>query len=351
MANLKRSFISIIGVIALALLLVACGNSNSNDKKKDKLNVKTTIYPLTSLVEQIGGEHVEVESVYPEGADLHTYDPSQKDILDVNKSDLFVYTGDTLDPVAKKIAKSIKEEDKKLSIEKGLSKDMLMEGHHHHHGEEGHDHGHHEDALKEDEHEHGEEGHKEEEHEHGHDEGHHGHSHGQYDPHIWLDPVIAQSMAKEVKDELVKKDPDNKADYEKNFKKVDKDLKALDEDLKAKTKDHKGETVFISHDSIGYLAKRYGFKQQGIQSMNKEDPTQKDLVKIVKEINDSDAKYVLYEENISTKITDVIRKDTDAKPLKFNNMEAITKKQSKDQTYQSFMKENVKNLSKALENK
>ena len=62
-------------------------------------------------------------------------------------------------------------------------------------------------------------------------------------------------------------------------------------------------------------------------------------------------KYILLEENVSTKVTDTVRKETDAKPVKFNNMESVSSKQLKDKdvTYQSIMRENIKSLDKALQ--
>ena len=137
--------------------------------------MKTTVYPLKSFAQQIGGKYVDVESVYPNGVDPHTYDPSQKQMVDIGKSDLFVYTGDNLDPVAKKIAKAINDKDKTLSLESTLDKNSdLLKGEEHEH-----------------EHEHGEEHEDGEEHEH--------HHHGKYDPHIWLDPVISQNSLKKLK--------------------------------------------------------------------------------------------------------------------------------------------------------
>ncbi|MCE3400437.1 zinc ABC transporter substrate-binding protein, partial [Staphylococcus aureus] len=95
----------------------------------------------------------------------------------------------------------------------------------------------------------------------------------------------------------------------------------------------------------------YGFVQKGIQNMNAEDPSQKELTKIVKEIRDSNAKYILYEDNVANKVTETIRKETDAKPLKFYNMESLNKEQQKKDniTYQSLMKSNIENIGKALD--
>ncbi|PWZ93178.1 zinc ABC transporter substrate-binding protein, partial [Staphylococcus pseudintermedius] len=196
--------------------------------------------------------------------------------------------------------------------------------------------------------EHGEEGHK---HSEAHDEHEHHHHHGGYDPHVWLDPQLDKKFVSAIRDDLSKRDPKHKAEYDKNADKVLKDLDSIDKELKDVTKDHQGHAVFISHESLGYLADRYGFVQKGVQSLNAEDPSQKELTEIVKEINETGAKYILYEENVANKVTDTIRKETDAKPLKFNNMEAVSKDQAKDATYQSLMKENVKNIEKALNDK
>ncbi|NBL48052.1 ABC transporter substrate-binding protein, partial [Streptococcus equi] len=114
---------------------------------------------------------------------------------------------------------------------------------------------------------------------------------------------------------------------------------------------NEGKTVYISHDSIGYLADRYNFKQEGIENMNAEEPSQKDLTNIVKQIKKDKVKYILAEENVSNKVADTVRRETDAKTIKFYNMGSHTKQQDDDKnTYQSFMKENVKAIEKALKN-
>ena len=96
-----------IFVAVLALSLAACGKDSHQQSSdhKGKLDVKTTVYPLKSFAQQIGGKYVNVESVYPKGVDPHTYDPSQKQMVDIGKSDLFLYTGDNLDPVVRKSLK------------------------------------------------------------------------------------------------------------------------------------------------------------------------------------------------------------------------------------------------------
>ena len=80
-------------------------------------------------------------------------------------------------------------------------------------------------------------------------------------------------------------------------------------------------------------------------------PISKALTQLVKEINEKNVKYILYEDNVANKVTETIRKETNAKPLKFYNMESLNKEQSKDESmdYQTLMNKNIEALDKALD--
>ena len=312
----------------VAVMLSACGNINKGENKdvssKNKLKIYTTAFAFQSFTEQIGGKYVDVESIYPPGADMHTFEPTQKEMVNIAKGDLFIYSNQEMDPVAKKIAGSINNKDLKLALAANFTHDDLVVNHEHEHEHEGH------------EHEHEEEGHDHEE--------------GSEDPHIWLDPVLNKKMVKSIKDDLAKKDPQHKDYYENNYKQVVNDLDNINQRLTEVTEHPKRDTVVISHDSIGYLANRYGFKQEGVSGMNNEEPSQRDLMNIVNNIKQTKQPYVLYEQNISSKVTDVIQKESNSTPLSFHNMATLSKEESKEGniTYQSLMKRNIKSLDKAL---
>lgn len=316
----------------VVVMLSACGNINKGENKdvssKNKLKIYTTAFAFQSFTEQIGGKYVDVESIYPPGADMHTFEPTQKEMVNIAKGDLFIYSNQEMDPVAKKIAGSINNKDLKLALAANFTHDDLVINH-------GHEH----------EHEHEHEGH-----EHDHEEEGHDHEEGSEDPHIWLDPVLNKKMVKSIKDDLAKKDPQHKDYYENNYKQVVNDLDNINQRLTEVTEHPKRDTVVISHDSIGYLANRYGFKQEGVSGMNNEEPSQRDLMNIVNNIKQTKQPYVLYEQNISSKVTDVIQKESNSTPLSFHNMATLSKEESKEGniTYQSLMKRNIKSLDKAL---
>ncbi|WP_336831653.1 metal ABC transporter solute-binding protein, Zn/Mn family [Staphylococcus pseudoxylosus] len=322
---MRKSIILIMACVVV-VMLSACGNINKGENKdvssKNKLKIYTTVFAFQSFTEQIGGKYVDVESIYPSGADMHTFEPTQKEMVNIAKGDLFIYSNQEMDPVAKKIASSINNKDLKLALAANFTHDDLVANHEHEHEHEGHDH----------------------------DEEGHDHEEGSEDPHVWLDPVLNKKMVKSIKDDLVKKDPQHKIYYEKNYKQVVNDLDNINQRLNEITEHPKRDTVVISHDSIGYLANRYGFKQEGVSGMNNEEPSQRDLMNIVNNIKQTKQPYVLYEQNISSKVTDVIQKESNSTPLSFHNMATLSKEESKENniTYQSLMKQNIKSLDKAL---
>ncbi|MEB6298765.1 zinc ABC transporter substrate-binding protein [Staphylococcus xylosus] len=326
---MRKSIILIMACVVV-VMLSACGNINKGENKdvssKNKLKIYTTAFAFQSFTEQIGGKYVDVESIYPPGADMHTFEPTQKEMVNIAKGDLFIYSNQEMDPVAKKIAGSINNKDLKLALAANFTHDDLVVNHGH-------------------EHEHEHEGH-----EHDHEEEGHDHEEGSEDPHIWLDPVLNKKMVKSIKDDLAKKDPQHKDYYENNYKQVVNDLDNINQRLTEVTEHPKRDAVVISHDSIGYLANRYGFKQEGVSGMNNEEPSQRDLMNIVNNIKQTKQPYVLYEQNISSKVTDVIQKESNSTPLSFHNLATLSKEESKEGniTYQSLMKRNIKSLDKAL---
>ena len=93
----KLTFIFAL-ILTASVFLAGCGSSSSETKKDDnKITIYTTVYPLQYFAEQIGGDYVDVNSVYPAGVDEHTFEPTQKDIINIAEADLFYYIGYNLE--------------------------------------------------------------------------------------------------------------------------------------------------------------------------------------------------------------------------------------------------------------
>lgn len=307
-------------VLLLLLILAACSNEE-HSADDGELTIYTTVFPLTSFVEQIAGDTVNVESIYPPGVDMHSYEPTQKDMMSYSDGDLFMTTSNALDPVAASIAETINGDTKIVETAADIDTGAFLDSHHAH------------------------------EHDHGEDEEAHDHDHGSMDPHIWLSPDLAAEMAEAVKNSLAEHNPESADMYNENFEVLKSDIEEIDEQLLAVTENPVNTDVYISHESLGYLAHQYGFHQIGISGLSNQEPSQQELTEIIQNIEAQNIPYILYEPNVVSSVTDVIRGETNTEPLYFNNLESLSQDDPEDSTYQSMMKKNIDTLDKALNSK
>ncbi|MEJ9228609.1 zinc ABC transporter substrate-binding protein [Peribacillus butanolivorans] len=305
--------------LVTALFLSGCGNSKgeTTDTDKDILNVYTTVYPLQYFTEAIGGEYVNVETVYPPGTDEHSFDPSQKDIVKMAESDLFFYIGYNLEGFVTKAEPILSKE--------GVTTVAIGETVH----------------LDEDEHAH--------ENEHAHEED--GHDHGGVNPHLWLDPIYSIEMAKSIKDELTKQMPEQKGYFDSRFNELSEKLKALDEKFSTTIESGRTNKIIVSHSAYGYWEERYGLEQIGVTGLtSSNEPSQKELGKIVTIADKENLHYVIFEQNISSKLTEIIQKEMGAKSLELHNLSVLTDKDIEaGEDYFSLMEKNIKTLQTALQ--
>ncbi|KML13635.1 adhesin [Bacillus safensis] len=318
---MKKIFF-ILTAALFAIGLAACssnaGTNASKGKADGKLTIYTTIFPIQDFTEKIGGSHVHAQSVYPANADAHSFEPSSKTMVEMAEGDAFIYSGTGAEAFADKTAATLKNQGvKTVKAAEGIKLLSTKEEHAH---EEGEDHD------------------------------HDGHDHGDKDPHAWLDPVYAQQMAKNIKDTLVSLDPDHKDDYTKNYENLKKDLQSLDQEFKTTLSKAKHKEILVSHAAYGYWEKRYGIEQISVLGLSaSEEPSQKQLENIVQKAEKHHIQYVIFENNVSSKVSDTIRSEIGAKSLTLKNLESITEDDAKNgESYVSLMKQNLKTLNTAL---
>lgn len=326
----------------LALFMAACGNNSdriqSKQENKDGLTIYTTVYPLTYFTERIGGEHVNVASIYPTGANEHTFEPTQRDMMKLADADLFFYIGLGLEGFVDKASQTLSGENVEMvATADELTDEELESGTIHEEEEHG-------DHEGEDHSDHVGEDHNQPE------EGHEGHHHGDIDPHVWISPVLSQKISLSIKNALVEKDPEHEEVYTENYEKLIGELEQLDADFQTMAAEAENKTFFVSHAAFGYLAEPYGLEQVAIAGLNSQDePSQKKLTEIVNLAQDKGIKYILFEQNVSSKTADVIRKEIGAESLVLHNLGVLTDEDLKNgETYFTLMKKNLETLRTAL---
>ena len=272
---------------------------------KADIKVVTTIKPLHSLISSVM-DGVGEPSLIIEGTNNpHTFvfKPSHAQMLE--EADLVFWIGEDLEAFMEKPLESLAKDAQIISfmelgsIEKlKFREENVFDDHDDHDGHKDDDHDDHDDH----------DGH-EDEHE-GHDDhaGHEGHNHGEFDAHIWLDPMNAKEMVHEIAHELSELDPSNKETYEANANRALKSLDKLIEDVdKAVPKDI---SYIVFHDAYQYFEKRFGVSSAGALTLNPDVlPGAKQIADVQDLISDKGIKCIFSEPQYNPKIIETLASD------------------------------------------
>jgi len=309
MKNLKKiSFI-------LPILAFLTFFSPANAEIKVVVSIKP-IHSLASyLMDGIGKPNLIVDGyASPHGFALK---PSHAKML--QKADIIFWVGEDLENFLEKPLGSIAKKAEKIELLKikGLTKlkfreRNIFDGHDDHgHKEKDHDDHGHDDEHKEDSHD--EHGHDNEHKEDGQDEhGHEGHAHGEYDPHIWLDPLNAKVILKEMTEHLIENDQKNTSVYKDNLDKALRNIDKLLKDVKSElNKDFKS---IVFHDAYQYFEKRFDVRILGAFTVNTEVmPGAEQLSKIREIIEHDKVTCVFSEPQFNPDIINAVAKDMNIK--------------------------------------
>jgi zinc transport system substrate-binding protein len=177
-----------------------------------------------------------------------------------------------------------------------------------------------------------------------------GHGHA-VDPHVWLDPVRAQTQVEAIRAGLAKVDAPNAAAYTANAQAYRTKLGALDAAFASGLKQCARREFVTTHSAFSYLARRYGLTQIPIQGVEREsEPSPADLATLVKQVKDRKVQYVFFETLVSAKLAETLAREVGAKTLVLNPIEGLTKEeQAAGKSYDSLMEENLRNLRTALD--
>ena len=187
--------------------------------------------------------------------------------------------------------------------------------------------------------------------EHGHDDHGHDHDHGIYDPHVWLDPVLAQHQVETIRDGLVTVDPDNTAIYEENAASYIAELEDLHDQYVTSLQNCRQDTIVTFHSAFGYLVDRYNIKTTALTGLTGLDSASAtDVVRIVEFIRESGVGYILTEFGVDPRHFDVIAEETGVEVLTLSPLEGISQEDfDSGASYISKMMENLDALKISLE--
>ncbi|MGD9159554.1 MAG: zinc ABC transporter substrate-binding protein [Desulfobacteraceae bacterium] len=263
-------FKKIIIIIFVLFLVQSYANG------QDKLKIVTSIAPLAYFIENIGGSRVDVTTLVPPGGNPHTYEPTPRQMNVLSNADLFVKAGSGIE-FELIWMKRIGSLNKNMPVCDSSGGITLI------------------DTAFEEDHEYGQEK----------DDNHDQRHHGGKDPHIWLSPVNAITIAENIRNSLAETDPSGSDYYYKNTLSLIEKLKTLNEKVTIVLKDISKRQFFIFHPAWAYFARDFNLEQIPIEFSGKE-PTPERLGKLVKKAIKLNINVIFSSPQFSKKSADVI---------------------------------------------
>ena len=293
-----------------ASFLAACGGLGPKTQPIRPLQVVTTILPITEFTKAVAGSCAKVQPLIPANRAPHAFQATPNDLVLVSKADVLVKNGLGLETfLGKLIASADNPNLKVIDSSRGVATLGNPEA------ELGHD---------------------------------HDHDHGSVNPHIWLDPVLAEQQVNTIRDGLIAAKPACKSQFMANAAAFTAQLRILDTELAAQFKPFYGKTFVVFHDFHAYFAKRYGLKGTFVVDVPEENPTPDDLKRVASTAQKSQLKALLTEPQEGAGPFEALAKDLGVKVGEFDSMETGPEMAQQPASYFLVMRRNAKALVNAF---
>ncbi|WP_373603843.1 metal ABC transporter substrate-binding protein [Aggregatibacter sp. HMT-949] len=270
-----------------------------------KFKVVTTFTVIQDIAQNVGGDAVLVESITKPGAEIHEYEPTPKDIVKAQSADLILWNGLNLERWFERFFQNIKDKPA-VVVTEGIQPLSIYEG-----------------PYK-----------------------------NAPNPHAWMSPSNAVLYIENIKNALVKYDPQNAAIYEKNAADYAQKIKQLDEPLRAKLAQipENQRWLVTSEGAFSYLAKDYHLKEGYLWPINAEQQgTPQQVRKVIDLVRKNNIPVVFSESTISPKPAQQVAKESGAKYGGVLYVDSLSAKDGPVPTYIDLLNVTVSTIVKGFE--
>lgn len=314
-----KKFFAILIALSLALSLAACGEAPEADN--GGISVVATTFAPYDFARQLVGDMGTVSMLLPPGSESHSYEPTPKDILEIQNADVFIYVGGESDAWVTDVLESVGEGVRAVTLmdcvellEEETVEGMEAEVHDHEHGEQGHE--------------------------------------AEYDEHVWTSPRNAALICEKIAAALCEADPANASVYNANLAVYSAELAKLDAAFTAIVADGARKTIiFADRFPLLYFARAYGLTYYAAFPGCSEDaePSAATVAFIIDKVREEDIPVVFHVELANEDMADIVCDETGAVKRQFNACHNVTRAQfDAGVTYLELMWDNVGVLKEAL---
>lgn len=270
----------------------------------ERMPVVASFYPLFEFTRKVGGDRVAVRNLVPAGVESHDYEPTPRDVIAMTNARVLIYNGAGFEPWVQRLLPQLPERIIRVNATAGLPVVTAAAG---------------EDR-------------------------------GKTDPHVWLDPVLAQRQVGLILAGLIQADPAGRAVYVANAAAYQARLGVLHARL-ARTLAPCRTRVFVAtHTAFTYFAARYRLTQVPISGLEPEhEPSPAKMREILRVVRRHRVRVIYYETLVSPRVATTIAREVGARTMVLNPVEGLTaEEQRRGRDYVSIMEDNLRNLAQGL---
>lgn len=293
-----------------ALALAGCSDTDTATEDSDTVQAVSTFSILTDIVEEIGGEHVEVHNLVPVGQDPHEYESNPSDTTALSDADVFFVNGLNLEGGeqgwAARMAESVNLTDEQVVMaSEGVEPLYLAEGV--------------EDSVN---------------------------------PHAFLDPNVGVIMAENVAAGLIEVDPDNAEAYEHNLSEYVDELTAIHDQYEEQigTLEEERRVLVTSERAFQYVADRYDLEEGYIWAVDTDDiGTPDQIISLIDFVNEHEPPVLFLESNVTPSPMETVAADTGVEIHATLYSDELAPEGEPGDTYVGMLKENLNRIADGLQ--
>lgn len=307
-----KKITSVLLLLVLLFSLCACQGTSVDGTGGEKLQIMAAMFAEYDFASQVAGDCAEVKLLLPPGADMHSYEPTPQNIIDIESADVFVYGGGESDVWLDDVLDSVGES---ITTVKMMDACELF---------------HEEENAGES----------------------HGHDEEEYDEHVWTSPKNAIKIVDAIAKTLCDADKENADLYRQNADEYISKLEELDADFRQVISDSKRhEIVFADRFPLLYFAEEYDLEHFAAfpGCSHDTEASAATVREIIDKVREDNIPVVFKIEMSNDALAETVSNETGAQVLEFHSCHSIGKDDFKNgETYISLMRKNLENLTVAL---
>jgi zinc transport system substrate-binding protein len=291
----------LFAVLLISAIAVTIGSLTTVAQNTRSTKVVATFLPMYLFTKAVSGASREVEILVPPNVTAHEYQASPSDARKLAQAQILVKNGLGMETfLSGLVANAGNPQLKQIDASQGIQ------------------------ALQEEDHGHS-----------------HGHSHAEGNPHVWLDPILAQKQVANIREGLIAADAGNAQTYRANADAYIKQLQQLDQEFKSRLGSVQGCKFIAFHDAYPYLARRYGIQQMAVLELPEDSISPRDIQRVIAAVKEYDVQALLSEPGVNDSRLQQISNDVG---LPVKTLDPIETGSLDPQYYFTAMRKNLKTL-------